>query len=148
MIIYPSTLPDFKIGKSRTQQQQFDTTQPFDGPLYTEKVRDESPVTWSITVDCTSRVQAQMFQAFVKAVKNGQSFEKEILTEFGMVTHEVMFIDEPLAPQQTGTFTWSYSGTIYARELINPNDEIDDSLIYLYLDQASIIDVAANEAWG
>lgn len=148
MITYPNTLPDFKLGKRRSQQQTFRAAQPFDGPMYIEKFTDESPVAWDVTIDCVSQVQARQFQAFLRDINNGQPFEKLILTEEGRVNHEVRFIDMPLQPAQKGNFVWSYSGTIYATKLIQNDAEVDNSLIYTWLQDANIIDNALNNLWG
>jgi hypothetical protein len=147
-INYPSTLPDFKMGKQRSQQQTFRTSQPFNGPMYIEKFTDESPVAWNVTIDCRNQIQARQFQAFLRAVANGQPFNKFILTEEGYIEHEVRFIEIPLNPTQKNQFLWSYSAVIYAVALIQPDALIDDELIYTWLQDADIIDNALNNLWG
>ena len=107
-ITYPSaTLPDFKMGKQRSQVQTYRTSQPFNGPMYIEKITDESPVSWGVTIDCRNQIQSRQFQAFVRAVANGQPFNKFILTEEGYIEHEVRFIEMPLQPTQKNQFLWS-----------------------------------------
>lgn len=148
-ITYPSTLPDFRLGKIREQQQTFRTSQPFAGPLFTELVTDDSPVTWGVTITCSNKIQSRQFQAFLRLVKNATPFEKEILTEEGHVLHEVKFIEMPLSPNQIGTSIWEYSGVIYASKLISndENDVCDPYLIICHLQDASAIDIAINEFW-
>ena len=146
-ITYPSTLPDFVLGKKREQTQTYRSSQPFAGPLYIEKITDESPVTWSVSVICTNKIQAKQFQAFLRAVNNGQPFNKSILTEDGHVDHEVRFVDMPLQPEQISDFIWKYSGLIYAVKLIQPDSDVDDELIYEWLQDANIIDNALNNLW-
>jgi hypothetical protein len=148
IIQYPSTLPDFRLGKRRTQQQTYRTSQPFAGPLFIEKITDESPVTWDITVTCTNQIQSIQFQAFLRAVNNGQPFDKNILTEEGPILHEVRFVDMPLQPTQINDFVWEYSGMIYAVKLIQPIDVVDDLLVANWLQDACIIDNALNNLWG
>ncbi|PHR55968.1 MAG: hypothetical protein COA43_14720 [Robiginitomaculum sp.] len=147
-IIYPTTLPDFRTGKARQQQQTFRATQPFSGPLYIQKVTDETPVIWDITVTCRSQIQSRQFQAFIRSVENGELFNKDILTEEGHLEHEVRFIELPLQPQQLSSFLWEYSGVIYARKLQSIDELVDDGLIANWLQDASIIDNALNNLWG
>lgn len=147
-IDYPSTLPDFKLGKQRTQRQEFRTSQPFAGPLYTEQVTDESPVTWEVTIQCRNQLQARVFQQFLKQINVGQPFNKYILTENGHVLHEVKFIEMPLTPTQDTQQIWSYSGLLYAEALENPDDDIGNpELVIDWLEQSDIIDVAMNQLW-
>lgn len=145
---YPSTLPDFKLGKQRDQVQTYRTQEPFAGPMYLEAITDESPVTWSVTIECTSAIQARQFQAFLRKVCRGQVFNKCILTEEGHIEHEVRFIDMPLSPTQIANGIWSYSGTIYARALVQ-NDALicDEDLILCWLQDAACIDVVMNSVW-
>lgn len=147
-IQYPATLPNFKLGKRRTQQQTYRTSQPFSGPLFIEKITDESPVVWEVSILCVGQVQSEQFQAFLRAVNNGQPFDKNILTEEGSIEHEIRFVDMPLQPTQINDTTWEYSGTIYAVKLIQPNDVVDNELIYTWLQDANIIDNAMNNLWG
>lgn len=146
-IIYPVTLPDFTMGKQRKQEQTYRTSQPFNGPSYIEKITDESPVTWNVSVICTNSIQSRQFQAFLRAVNNGQPFNKNILTEEGHVEHEVRFIDMPLEPEQISNYIWKYTGLIYATKLIQPDDVVDDGLIFTWLQDANIIDNALNNLW-
>lgn len=147
-IDYPVTLPDFKMGKSRQQQQTFRTTQPFSGPMYIQKVTDESPVIWDVTITCNSRIQSRQFQAFIRGVSSGEVFNKSILTEEGHLEHEVRFIELPLSPVQLNSYLWQYSGTIYARKLQSIDELIDDELITGWLQDSEIIDNALNNLWG
>lgn len=147
-ITYPASLPDFKMGKQRTQEQTFRTTQPFNGSLYIEKFTDDTPVTWAVTIECRSQAQSLQFQTFLRMVRSGQTFTKKILTEEGFIDHEVRFIEVPLRPQQINSFMWSYSGLIYAAKLIEPSEAVDSELILEWLQDASIIDNAMNNLWG
>ena len=147
-IQYPATLPNFRMGKRRTQQQTYRTSQPFAGPLFIEKISDESPVSWEVTITCTSRLQSIQFQAFLRAVNNGQPFDKSILTEEGAILHEVRFVEMPLQPNQINDFMWEYSGLIYAVKLIQPIDVVDDLLVANWLQDGDIIDNALNNLWG
>lgn len=147
-IQYPSTLPNFKLGKKRAQAQTFRTSQPFGGPMFIEQFTDESPVVWDVTIQCVGSIQARQFQAFLRAVANGEPFDKEILTEEGAVDHEIRFIEMPLQPTQLSDYVWVYSGAVYAVKLIQPDSDIDnDDLIIDWLQGASIIDTALNELW-
>ncbi len=146
-IDYPTNLPDFKLGKQRQQVQTFRTSQPFTGPLFIEKITDESPVIWNVTIVCKSPIQARIFQAFLRQISNGEPFNKDILTEEGHIAHEVRFIEMPLAPAQMGVNVWVYSGVIQALKLNQPDALIDDNLIIMYLEQAGIIDTALNVFW-
>lgn len=148
-IQYPATLPEFKLGKQRSQQQTYRTSQPSSGPLFIEKITDESPVVWDVTFLCVGQAQAKQFQAFLRVVKNGQPFDKAILTEDGPIDHEVRFIEMPLQPTQLSDVIWQYTGTIYAVKLIQPDAELDnDELILAWLQDADIIDNAMNNLWG
>jgi len=147
-INYPDTLPDFRLGKQRQQVQTFRTSQPFAGPLFIEKITDESPVTWDVSIACRTRGEARAFQAFLRKVKGGQVFNKDILIEdSNNVSHEVRFIEEPLTPEQVSDNVWIYSGVIYAAALIQPDALINDDLIILYAGQSDFIDIAVNTFW-
>jgi len=148
IIDYPSTLPAPDIGKSREQRQNFRSTDPFSGPAYSELYTEDSPVTWGVSFTCTNVLQARQFQAFLRQVINGQSFNMDILTEEGFIAHEVKFLEMPLAPEQIDIGVWRYSGVIYAMQLNQPDAEIDnDDLLTMYLQDSAIIDVAVNEYW-
>jgi hypothetical protein len=146
-IDYPPSLPDFRLGKQRQELQTYRTSQPFNGPLFIEKITDESPVTWDVTITCKSQGQARGFQAFLRQVKNGTPFNKDILIEEGFSTHEVRFIEEPLSPRQSSPHVWIYSGVIYAVKLVSNDELVDDNLIILYAGQSDIIDIAVNNFW-
>lgn len=147
-INYPDTLPDFKFGKSRSQVQTYRTSQPFAGPMYIEQITDQSPVTWDVTLDCTNDIQARQFQAFLRLVCQGQTFNKCIQTEEGHIEHEVRFIDMPLSPTQKGPHQWQYSGTIIAMKLIQPDADIcNEELLVCRLQEASCIDQVMNSVW-
>jgi len=146
-IDYPATLPDFRLGKQRQEVQTYRTSQPFNGPLFIEKITDESPVVWDVTITCKTQAQARVFQAFLRLVKNGTPFNKDILIEEGFSTHEVRFIEEPLSPRQLSPHVWVYTGVIYATKLIQPDALVDDNLIILYAGQSGIIDTAVNVFW-
>lgn len=148
-IDYPASLPDFRITKQRSEQQTYRTTSPFSGPLFIEPITDESPVTWDITVTCTSKGQSRIFKQFLKQkVPNGELFNKDILVESGHVAHEVRFISMPLEPRQLSPFLFEYSGTIMARALINPDDDFPFDLIEKWIEDASLIDVIVNDTWA
>ena len=148
-ISYPSTLPDFKAGKSRNQPQTYRTTAPFAGPLFTQFVTDESPVSWDVTVTCANQLQARQFQAFLRKTNNGVPFTKFIWTEEGYVEHEVKWVQMPLQPTQVNNFVWQYSGVILASKLIQPDSDINnDDLILSWLQDADIIDNALNNLWS
>ena len=117
-IKYPSTLPNFKLGKQRDQTQVFNVQQPFGGSSFVEQTHDESPVIWDVTFLCVGSIQARQFQAFLRAVNNGVAFDKDIITEDGSITHEVRFVKMPLEPTQLSDYVWEYSGSIYADELL------------------------------
>lgn len=146
-IIYPATLPDFKLGKVRQQPQMYRTTQPFSGPLFIQKVTDEMPVMWGVTITCKSQIQSRQFAAFIRSVENGELFNKDILTEEGHLDHEVRFIELPLKPIQLSSFLWEYSGVIYARKLTSIDELVNDLLIANWLQDADIIDNAMNNLW-
>ena len=146
-INYPSTLPDFKIGKSRQQEQTFRTTQPFSGPMYIQQVTDETPVIWDVTITCNSQIQARQVRAFIRLTSNGELFNKDILTEEGHLDHEVRFIEMPLQPTQLTPFLWQYSGVIYARKLASIDELVDDQLIIDWLNGSEIIDNVMNNLW-
>ena len=147
-INYPSTLPDFKMGKQRSQAQKFGTSTPFSGPLYIEKISDDTPVSWDVVIECKNQIQSQMFQAFLRDVDKGQPFNKSILTEEGFIEHEVRFIQVPRNPMQVNSFMWTYSGVIYATALIQPSAAVNNELVYTWLQDAAIIDNALNNLWG
>lgn len=146
---YPCGLPDFKLGKQRQENQRFRTSQPFAGPLFIEKITDESPVVWDVTITAVGSVQARQVKAFIRQVCDGEPFNKCILTEEGFIEHEVRFIELPLAPRQIGAGrAWEYSGVIYAVALIQ-NDSLicNDELISTSLSKASCLDVSLNDLW-
>ena len=146
-ITYPAALPDFDQGKTRNEAQKYRTTDPFAGPLFSQKVTDQSPVTWDITITCVG-VQARIMKIWLSLVDVGQEFKKMILTETGHVEHVVSFAVMPLSPTQVGTNVWKYSGTIYAPKLINPDEDIDNpELIISWLSEAHLIDTTMNETW-
>ncbi len=146
-INYPSTLPEFRANKSRNQPMSYRASQPFAGPLYTEKITDDVPVSWDVTITCVGSIQARIMQAFLRQVANGTPFNKSILTEEGFVTHEVKWIQMPLSPNQVNNVVWEYSGVILARKLIQNDAGIDDELIINWLGDASLIDITMNQIW-
>lgn len=147
-IDYPSNLPQFVLGKNREQEQTFRVNNVFAGSPFAEKITDDNPVQWSGEVFCKDALTARAFLAFVRQVKNFQAFNMPILTENGMVTHEVRFLQEPKAPVQVTQTIWRYSFVIFARELINPDEDIDnDELVAWWIQQAGIIDRACNSSW-
>jgi len=147
-INYPSNLPDFKLGKTRSEVQKFGTSQPFAGSLYVEQITDDSPVTWGVEIICKNRLEARSVRAFIRMVSNGQPFNKDIWTEEGFISHEVRFIEMPLTPQQITNNVWSYSGLIYATKLLSNDEDIDnDELLADWLTSANIIDIAMNQSW-
>ena len=150
VINYPCDLPDFKLGKKRQELQTYRTNQPFAGPLFIEKITDESPVTWNVTITAVGSTKARQFKAFLRQVCNGEPFNKCILTEEGFIEHEVRFIEMPLSPVQIGAGrAWEYSGVIYAVALVQ-NDALicDDGLIANHLPDASCIDTIVNSLWS
>lgn len=146
VIDYPDNLPDFRVGKRREQVQTYRTNEPFAGPLFVEKITDESPVTWDVTITCVGSVQARIFQAFVRKVSNSTPFNKNIKTEEGKIAHEVRFIEDPLTPTEDRDI-WTYRAAIYAVALVQPDAAIDDDLIIDYLSDAGVIDIAVNIDW-
>jgi len=120
-ITYPSTLPDFRRGKQRRQAQNYTINNPLYGAPYSEKTTDDLPVTWDVEITCKDAAQAQEFQAFLKSVKGGRAFYKNIQTEFGHILHEVAFDVEPNEPTQHSDGVWTYRGSIYAQALLESN---------------------------
>ena len=149
VINYPCGLPDFKLGKQRQQLQRYRTSQPFAGPLFVEKITDESPVTWNVTITAVGSIQARQFRAFLRLVCDGEPFNKCILTEEGFIEHEVRFVELPLAPVQIGTGqAWEYSGVIYAVALIQEDSLVcADDLLANNLQDSACIDVIINSLW-
>lgn len=149
MIKYPCTLPDFRMGKQRSEQQTYRTTQAFDGQLFVEAITDQSPVVWDVTVTCPNRIASRQFKAFIRTVCSGEPFIKCILTEEGFIEHEVRFIQLPLSPNQVNQNVFEYSGTIYATALISDDAKVcSDDLISNFLPQASCIDFMLNNNDG
>ncbi len=146
-IDYPSSLPEFRMGKSRSQQQTYRTTTPFAGPLFTQKVTDQSPVLWEVTITCVGSIQSRIMQAFLRQVANGTPFNKKILTEEGFIEHEVKWVNMPLSPTQISSTIFEYSGSILAAKLIQNDADIDDELIIEWLGDSSLIDITINDIW-
>lgn len=114
---YPSTLPDFRVGKTRRHRESFKTVYPLQGVPYTQKVTIDEPWIMTVEIVCGSRSQAQEFQSWLKTVNRGQTFQKDILTENGRETYIVGWLEAPLQPSQPSTNIFIYSGTIYAKQL-------------------------------
>lgn len=114
---YPNTLPDFKIGKTRRHRNTFKTIYPLQGAPYTETVTPDEPWIMDVEITCESRQQAQEFQSWLKTVNKGQTFQKSILTENGRETYIVGWLEAPLKPDQPAANIFTYSGTIYAKQL-------------------------------
>lgn len=119
-ITYPDYLPDFKIGKSRQEGQTYTTTRPLKGAYYTEKITDDVAVIWEGEFMCNSQNQSRLFWQFLESVKGGRPFIKNILTEYGFVPHEITFVQEPRAPRQVGTLSFSYPCVVRAQKLVTP----------------------------
>ncbi len=140
-------LPEFRIGKNRTQPSPYITSQPLVGPLYVEQITDDIPVQWDVTITC-DRVQASQFQAFLQVVDYSGAFQKSILTEFGFVEHEVRIVSGIPSPVQVSHGVWEYSFTIYALQLEQPDAvTCNPDLWLMYGSDASLIDLTANEFW-
>lgn len=145
MIKYPCTLPEFRMGKQRSEQQTFRTTQVFDGQLFVEKVTDQSPVVWNVTITCPDRITSRQFKSFVNSVCSGEPFQKCILTEEGFIDHEVRFQQLPLSPTQLSETVFEYTGSIYAVALISNDAKVcSDDLIANFLPQAACLDFMLN----
>lgn len=110
-------LPDFRLGKSRSQPSPYNTTEPFSGPLYIEQITDDVPVSWDVTIICNG-LQRSVFQTFLSDINYSGEFIKEIRTEVGIVEHFVRIVSGIPQPTEISNELWSYSFTVYARELI------------------------------
>lgn len=119
-VIYPTNLPDFTLGKQRTEKQAFVVANPLQGSPYLEQVTQDIPVFWDVEIICKSQVQARDFVMFLKSVKGGKPFVKNILTEYGHVAHEISWVVEPRVSQNVSNGIWKYSGKAYAARLLTP----------------------------
>lgn len=119
-VIYPDYLPDFMLGKQRTEKQGYVVENPLQGSPYVEQRTEDIPVFWDVEITCATATQARNFVMFVKSVKGGKPFLKSILTEYGHVTHEVSFTVEPRVSTNLSAGVWKYSGQIYATKLVTP----------------------------
>ena len=115
---YPADLPDFLSGKTRTEVQKYRTSDQFYGAFTVEKLTDESPVTWRVNIKCKDQTEANAFWDWFNAnARGGKPFTKQILTEYGHITHEVKFITEPTSVTND-RHIFDYSAEIMARELL------------------------------
>lgn len=119
-VIYPSNLPDFTIGKQRSEKQGYVVENPLEGSPYVEQRTSDIPVFWEVEVICKSQKQARDFTMFLKSVKGGKPFIKSVLTEYGFVPHTVSWVVEPRDSTNISVNAWRYSGTIYATRLVTP----------------------------
>lgn len=115
-VIYPSFLPDFMVGKVRSQQQDFIERRPLQGVSRVIPVTRDSSAVWEVQITCHG-AEAALFQDFLMSVKGGRPFVKKILTEFGKQDYVVTFLEEPRAPEQLSDRTFRYSAVIHAVEL-------------------------------
>lgn len=113
-------LPDFRIGKSRSQPSPYSTTEPFSGPLYIENISDDIPVSWDVQIVCDG-AQRSEFQTFLSDINYSGEFDKILRTEVGLVSHSLRIISGIPQPKEISNNVWAYSFTVYATELnLNP----------------------------
>lgn len=117
MADYPTTLPDFNIGKTRRLRDTFKTVYPLQGAPYTVNVTPDEPWVIDVEITCGSLTKAQEFQKWLKTVNKGQTFKKSILLEDGRKNYIVGWLEAPLSPQQPHASVFIYRGTIYAKQL-------------------------------
>lgn len=117
MADYPSDLPDFRIGKKKKIRDTFKVIKPLQGLPYHESVTQDEPWIIDVQITCSSLAQAKKFIEWVKTVSRGETFEKNILTENGFEKFSVGWLELPKSPTQVAVNIFTYSGTIYAKQL-------------------------------
>ena len=141
MINYPSYLPDFS-NKSRSSSANFN----FEAQDFRREItsRDYTE-TWRIDIVCNGYNQMRAFETWLETLGN-QSFNKELLTEYGTDSYECRFIEYPLEPIENRN-VYTYSAVIMSDRLKTDMDFIDRELVDRYKLDASIIDCAINQNW-
>lgn len=138
-----------KSGKARNQLAAFQMSDPRSGPPYRKKLSSDVPVIWDVTFKFKGDDATIFWSWFENAIDKGRAnFILPIQTEFGLVDHEVMFLDESLLPVSEESDVFTYTAQVLARKLVIPPEFPPDIWVDpdIYKDR-SILDPAVNWFW-
>lgn len=147
MIEYPEgELPDFIMGKQRTENQGYITQGGTNGALYTEQLSNDLIPRWSFQIKCMNQEQARQFFRFVSNTR-AAPFVKSILTERGRHDYVVRFIEQPIRSKNISDNVFEYSGSIMAQKIKGADDDADTEATHRYYPEFKLIDVIVNDIW-
>lgn len=138
-----------KSGKARNQLAAFQMSDPRSGPPYRKKLSSDVPVIWDVTFKFKGDDATIFWSWFENAIDKGRAnFILPIQTEFGIVDHDVMFLDESLLPVSEESDVFTYTAQVLARKLVIPPEFPPDIWVDpdIYKDR-SILDPAVNWYW-
>lgn len=138
-----------KSGKARNQLAAFQMSDPRSGPPYRKKLSSDVPVIWDVTFKFKGDDATIFWSWFENAIDKGRAnFILPIQTEFGLVDHDVMFLDESLLPVSEESDVFTYTAQVLARKLVIPPEFPPDIWVDpdIYKDR-SILDPAVNWYW-
>lgn len=149
-IDYPlGILPAPLVGKSRSQIENFDLRDNFDGRQISRQVRNTSPVFFDVQFR-VQKYQALQFQIWLENVSNFEPFTIPLKTEGGTIDHVCQIQNPRSTPQESRGDVYTYSFTLYAEQLNNGlNTATDDEkdLIFNLGNDASLLAETVNEEW-
>lgn len=122
---------------------------PRSGPPYRKKLSSDVPVIWDVTFKFKGDDATIFWSWFENAIDKGRAnFILPIQTEFGLVDHDVMFLDESLLPVSEESDVFTYTAQVLARKLVIPPEFPPDVWVNpdIYKDR-SILDPAVNWYW-
>lgn len=136
------------VGKSRSQLQNYDVRDAFDGSMLTRESKQSSSALFDVQIKVTQSL-ASVFSSWISTVKNGESFKITLNTESGMNDQTCKWAELPLSPQENDNY-WIYSGVMYADEISDPiNDATDEQidLVYNLGTDINPLDRLVNDEW-
>lgn len=149
-IAYPEWLPlAQRASKSRTHQAGYRADQPAIGAPIFQPLTTDIAVTWRVSWILTLE-QERAFWQWIRSPKylnSGQEYFTMPIDLGGSGVHvqELHFTQDGLPVQTSingGVVTWT--GTVIASELNNPDDEFDEILVELSPEWFDILDIVIN----
>ena len=148
---YPSdVLPAPRVGKSRTETQNYDSRQNFDGEFIYRPVRDFSTVYYEVSFYIPTN-KLPLFRLWLNKTKNAEEFDITLRNEGGNNVHTCRWQQVPLNPtERRGLYI--YTGVLYSQQVVNDldnltPDEADDFYDFVADGGIPYLDIAVNDKW-
>lgn len=144
---YPTTLPDFIIGKTRTKADEYLLSDD-EALIRPELVTRNDIAHFDVSVICVNGCQNEplIFENWIYTNPT-KPFNKLILNEFGRQQYSAVITKMPNDPTQISTNAWRYDFTICVERILTDKENIDRTLIDRYDLEAPYIDIAINQLW-